>query len=155
MKKQLILSAFLLLLSLFSNTIEAQSEESRNEIQVTINFEGKIINTGLKTFSISASRDYDSKEKKNMGTRFYLYLELKKNDTEFLRIFSKKQTQVDGTVVMADTFGKNPPRIIAFSKASLSTYNDQLSSASYNDGSGLVSLALICNELIIDGVKIE
>ncbi|MFH6998554.1 hypothetical protein ACHRVZ_11520 [Flavobacterium sp. FlaQc-57] len=157
MKKKIILSAFILILSFFTNIATAQSDETRNQIQVTINFEGKVINTELRTFSISASRDNDSdpKKQKKEETRFYLYFELKKNDTEFLRIFSKKQTKVDGTVVLADNYGKNLPRIIGFSKASLTTYNDQLNSSSYNESSGLISIALICSELIVDGIQIE
>lgn len=157
MKKRIILPAFIVLLSLFANIATAQSDESRNQIQVTINFEGKVINTELKTFSISASRDNDPdpKKQKKEETRFYLYLELKKIDIAFLRIFSKKQTKVDGTVVLADSYGKNLPRIIGFSKASLITYNDQLNSSSYSESSGLMTVALICSELIVDGVQVE
>lgn len=157
MKKRIILPALIVLLSLFANIATAQSDESRNQIQVTINFEGKVINTELKTFSVSVSRDNDPdpKKQKKEETRFYLYLELKKNDIEFLRIFSKKQTKVDGTVVLADNYGKNLPRIIGFSKASLITYNDQLNSSSYSESSGLMTVALICSELIVDGVQVE
>lgn len=170
MKKFLNLSLIILALSCFSFSAKAQSEE-RNKIMMTINSGGKNITTELSAASFGITR-YDtystpvttdsatgtaSKTKPAVPERgnYYLAVSAMKVDAELLKVFSKKETRFSGTITITDTFGKNPPREIKFTKASLDSYSDQYTSASYDDAYGYASIVLGCSTLSINGVEME
>jgi hypothetical protein len=168
MKKFFNLSLIFLVVSCFSFSAKAQSEE-RNKIMMTINSGGKNITTELSAASFGITR-YDTystpvtdtttgtnKTKPAVPERgnYYLAVSAMKVDAELLKVFSKKENRFSGTITITDTYGKNPPREIRFAKASLDSYSDQYTSASYDDAYGYASIVLGCSTLSINGVEME
>jgi hypothetical protein len=169
MKKFLNLSLIFLVVSCFSFSAKAQSEE-RNKIMMTINSGGKNITTELSAASFGITR-YDTystpatdtaagdtnKTKPAVPERgnYYLSVSAIKVSADLLKVFSKKENRFSGTITITDTYGKNPPREIRFTKASLDSYSDQYTSASYDDAYGYASIVLGCSTLSINGVEME
>ena len=168
MKKLLILSLVLLLGSL-TNTLLAQSENNRNNLKMTINYGGKTIVSELSSLSTTISRysDYNDLRAKEDTAKskikipadkrgsFYLVLSVKKMDTDLLKLFAKRETRFDGTINITDTYGKNPPTVVKFSKAAFESYSDQFSSAAYNDSYSSAVVTLSCVVLTLNGVEME
>ena len=169
--KKLFKLSILLFLICQSATLKAQSEE-RNKIVMTINYGGKNITADLSNVSFGVSRyaDYATpapiptddknaagKDKTTINERgaYSLSLIIKKVDTEMLKLFSKKDTRFNGTIVITDTYGKNPPREIKFTKGALESYQDQFTSAYYDDGYSAASAMINCSGLTINGVVFE
>jgi hypothetical protein len=167
--KKLFKLSILLFVALFSASVYAQAEE-RNKIVLTINSGGKNITAELSTVSFGLSRyaDYTApvtpenktataKDKTVTEERgaYSLVLMIKKVDTEMLKLFSKKATRFNGTIVVTDTYGKNPPREIKFTKAALESYQDQFTSAYYDDSYSSSSVMINCAGLTINGVVFE
>jgi hypothetical protein len=157
---------------IFIQKAKAQSEERRNTIQMTITFGGKTIITDLNTVSTSISR-YNDEElpdvksaaqdtgKPNIAptgqsSSFSLGMEVRRINSELLKVLAKRQNHFDGTITITDTYGKNPTKIIKFRSAGLSNYSDQYSAVTYTaDAYANCSLSINCKELSIDGVSIE
>ena len=169
MKKLLALFTAWLFLNAPGNSLHAQSEESRNKIQMTSSYAGKTIVTDLNSVSPSFSRytDYvdvnpatDSAKLKgaystDKKSTIFLTLGVRKVDSNLLQLFSKRQTRFDGTITITDTYGKNPPIIFKFTKAALESYSDQFTTASYNDSYSAASVVISCTGLSINGINIE
>ena len=167
--KKLFKLSVLLFVALFSASVYAQAEE-RNKIVLTINSGGKNITAELSTVSFGLSRyaDYSTplpaddksaaaKDKTAPEERgaYSLVMTVKKVDTEMLKLFAKKATRFNGTIVVTDTYGKNPPREIKFTKAALESYQDQFTAAYYDDSYSAASVMLNCSGLAINGVAFE
>jgi hypothetical protein len=157
----------LLLLLIVTNT-NAQTEESRTKIQMTVVFGGKNIVTELNGVSTSLSRSYeetpvvaavkDSLKNTTVGYTpgtFYLTIDAKKISDDLLRVLARKQNRFDGTITIVDTYGKNPTRTIKFKQASLYSYSDQLSAVAYSDSFGAAAISISCREVSINGILIE
>lgn len=170
--KKLFAFAVTLIVSAWTTTkIYAQSEEHRNKIQLVVNSGGKAITTELNSLSTSISRYNEdetsaiklasdtSKTKAKLPSSsspaFYLTLDTKQLDMELLKLFAKKQTRFDGTITITDTYGKNAPKVIKFKQASLYSYSDQFTSASYSDSYGSAVISITCKEIAFNGVNIE
>ncbi|MFD1258347.1 type VI secretion system tube protein TssD [Mucilaginibacter terrae] len=167
--KILLTVAFATILSFsFLKTTSAQTEENRNKVQLTVNYGGKTIVTDLNSVSTSLTRNYDdlpsvSTLKDSVKNKlsayypgsFYLTVDAKKISDELLKVFAKKQNRFNGTITIVDTYGKNPARTIKFTQASLYSYSDQLSSASYSDAYGASAISFFCKEISINGITIE
>jgi len=168
------LFAFTLLFALYFNqNANAQTDERRNKIEMTITFGGKTIKSELNSVGTSISRFTDdqtpqiktsSKDsiKNAVNTTpisqadvFYLSMEVKKMDPELLKVLAKKQNRFDGIITITDTYGKNPTKTIKFIGASLYSYSDQFSVAPYGDAYGSCSLSINCKGFVIDGITIE
>jgi len=169
--KKFLTSSILIFLLCFSTSLKAQSEE-RNKIVLTVNFNGKNITAELTNvgFGVSRYADYvtpppppvPADDKSAAGAKpvaergaYSLSLIVKKVDTEMLKLFAKKETRFNGTIVITDTYGKNPPREIKFTKGALESYQDQYSSAYYDDGYSAASVMINCSGLTINGVALE
>lgn len=168
--KKLFKLSILLIAVLFSVSVYSQAEE-RNKIVLTVNQGGKNIPAELSTVSFGLNRyaDYSTplpaddkgaapaKDKPTPEERgaYSLIMTVKKVDTEMLKLFAKKATRFNGTIVVTDTYGKNPPREIKFTKAALESYQDQFTSAYYDDSYSAASVMLNCAGLTINGVTFE
>jgi len=171
MKKLFTFTLTLLAASFLTSKTFAQTEESRNKIQMVVTYGGKTITTDLNSLSTSLSRSTEeevpavkiaadtSKVKVqyplSTGSVFYLTLDAKQLDTELIKLFSKKSTRFDGTITVTDTYGKHATKVIKFKQAALYNYSDQYTSASYNDTFGSSVISLMCKEISINGITIE
>jgi hypothetical protein len=167
-------AVILFVLTTFSLSGYAQ-EESRIKIVLSVNANGKTINTPLNGVSTSVSRYYDeliaapvaAKAKDTVASKlnvpatgvkagiFYLNLDAKSVPDDLLRLVAAKNSSFDGTITITDSYGKLPSRTIKFFKAALNSYSDQYSSAYYNDTIGSVALSISCSSLSINGILIE
>ena len=160
---------FLILPLLLCNTLSltAQTDE-RNKIQMVVSYEGKTFTTELTNVSMGITRykDYTdpaattatpsaAKEKSILQGAYYLTLNVKKVSNDLLKLFSKKQTIFSGTITITDSYGKNPPREIKFSNASLESYSDQFSTQSYDDAYSSAAVSLSAKGLTVNGVVLE
>ena len=166
--KKIFKLSMLLFLVCQSATLKAQSDE-RNKIVMTINFSGKNLTSELSSVNFGVSRyaDYatpplpaDDKSAANKPAinergAYSLSFIIKKVDTDMLKLFAKKETRFNGTIVITDTYGKNPPREIKFTKGALESYQDQFTSAYYDDGYSAASAMINCSGLTINGVVFE
>ena len=168
MKNKLTFAFFFALLLLVCSATYAQSEDSRTQLKLSISYGGKTIVTDLNSVSTSFSRVYDEVKPNNTATDsvknkmpnlyssgFYMTIDVKKISDELLKVFAKKQAKFDGTITIVDTFGKNPSKTIKFKQASVYSYSDQFSSASYGDAYGATALSILCGEVSINGILIE
>ncbi|RZJ74646.1 MAG: hypothetical protein EOO45_07965 [Flavobacterium sp.] len=149
-----------------STSVKGQTDE-RNKIQMTIMHEGKTITTELSGvgFSISRYKDLEpapdaattagTKEKTVITGNYYLTLNIKKVNNDFLKLMSKKSTVFNGTITVTDTYGKNAPKEIKFSNASLESYSDQFSTMSYEDAYSSSGVSLSAKSITINGVVME
>ena len=156
MKKLTVLLMFIQLLCSMVQVC-AQSDNNKNKILMTVNSEGKVTSVELSSICMSISRYENRAFKEKIGTKFCLKLKLgKKGDDNILKVFSKKQIKVDGSIVLAPVKANKPPKIITFTKASLETYKKLFKEVSDDDlDSEPVSLSLICTSLAVDGIAIE
>ncbi|MCZ4221873.1 type VI secretion system tube protein TssD [Pedobacter rhodius] len=169
--KKLFILMFVIVVSGQFSKLSAQSDERRNNVQLVITFEGNTLKADLNSLSTSISRTgYEdlsplkstadtskTKAKLPPGSypAFYLTMDIKQVDTELMKVFAKKQSYFDGTVTITDTYGKNPTRVVKFKQASLYSYSDQFSAASYGDYYGNSVISITCKEVSINGVNIE
>ncbi|WP_158827429.1 type VI secretion system tube protein TssD [Mucilaginibacter lacusdianchii] len=168
MKNLFAFTLSLLSFLLFATSTQAQSDENRTKIQLTVVYGDKSIVTDLNTVSTSLSRSNDetppvaavkdsvkSKSPLYYPGSLYITMDAKKISDELLNVFSKKQNRFDGTITIVDTYGKNPTRTIKFKQASLYSYADQMSTSSYSDAYGASSISFGCKEISINGITIE
>ena len=167
--KRLLLSALTCSVLLTSGQAAfAQTESNRTNINLTISYGGKTITTELTNLSFSLGRYGDEADATLKGrdtakkpavlyksTSAILSMEVKRVSDDMLRVFSKKQNRFDGTISIVDNFGKLPTRTIKFKQASLSSYSDQYSAASYGEYYGASSISINCSELSINGITVE
>ena len=166
MKNIFKLSVFLVLL-LSTLTVAAQTDE-RNKIQMVVSYEGKTITADLTNVGMGITRykDYAEpaaaatttaavKDKSVLQGAYYLTIGVKKVSNDLLKLFSKKQTVFSGTITITDSYGKNPPREIKFTNASLESYSDQFSTQSYDDAYSSAAISLSAKGLTINGVVLE
>ena len=164
--KNLFKLSLLLLLGFASLQAIGQTDE-RNKIHMTIIHEGKTITTELSGvgFSISRYKDLEpaadatatagTKEKTIITGNYYLTLNIKKVNNDFLKLMSKKTTVFNGTITVTDTYGKNAPKEIKFSNASLESYSDQFSTMSYEDAYSSSNISLSAKSVTINGIVME
>ncbi|MEJ7560772.1 MAG: type VI secretion system tube protein TssD [Pedobacter sp.] len=172
--KNLFTTAILLALMILSFNGYAQ-EDSRIKIVLSVNANGKAINTPLNGVSTSVARYYDEAISAPVGAKakdtvaaklnvpatgvkagiFYLNLDAKSVPDDLLKLIAGKNSTFDGTVTITDSFGKLPSRTIKFFKANLYSYSDQYSSTYYNDSVGSVAISISCSSLSINGILIE
>ena len=166
--KKLFKFEILLFLLCLSSSLMAQTEE-RNKIVMTVNYGGKNITAELTSVNFGVSRyaDYSTplpaddktatKDKTLVNERgaYSLAIMIKKVDNEMLKLFSKKETRFNGTITITDTYGKNPPRELKFTKGALESYQDQFTSAYYDDGYSSSSIMINCSNITINGVAFE
>jgi hypothetical protein len=170
MKNLLALALTLLLTASLGKSVYAQSEENRTKIQMTVNFNGKTIVTDLSSISTSLSRSteelpaVETTTKDTVKTKipaynsnaFYLTMEVKKVSDDLLNLMSKKRNLFDGMITIVDTYGKFPTRTIKFKKASLYSFSDQMSTASYGgDAYSSAAISIGCKEVSLNGIVIE
>ena len=171
MKNLFLFTLGLISLTLLTSQTFAQSEESRNKIQMIITHEGKSITADLNSLSTSISRtsEEDMAEVKTAadstktklpslaltGSAIYLSFDIKQMSNDLLKVFAKKKTRFDGTITITDSYGKNAPKSVRFKQASLYNYSDQFSAASYGDTFGSSVISIMCKEVAINGITIE
>lgn len=166
MKSIIKLSIFSVLLLSTLNLV-AQTDE-RNKIQMVVSYDGKTITTDLTNVGMGITRykDYTepaaatgnpaaTKEKSILQGAYYLTISVKKVSNDLLKLFSKKQTVFSGTITITDSYGKNPPREIKFTNASLESYSDQFSTQSYEDSYSSAAISLSAKGLTVNGVVLE
>ncbi|MRX77837.1 hypothetical protein GJU39_17275 [Pedobacter petrophilus] len=142
---------------------------------MSTSFNGKPLTVPLNSVSTSLSRYYDEpvpgttnvKAKDSTATKtepvvssykagiFYLTIDAKSLPDDLLKLVAGKKNTFDGTITIADSYGKLPTRTIKFFKAYLYSFSDQYSSTYYSDSIGNAVISLSCNALSINGVLIE
>lgn len=163
-KRTLFLS---LLLISCTTLLQAQADETRNKLEMSITYNGKTVVTELLSVSPSFSRyaDYNEAPAKDSAVKqtpppekknpFYLSMMVRKMKPELLGILAKRTNLFTGTITVTDTYGKNPPVIIKFTGASLDTYSDQFSGNSYADSYSGASVSINCKTMNMNGIEIE
>lgn len=163
--KKLLRISILAIVLVSAYSVAAQTDE-RNKIQMVVNYEGKTITADLTNVGLGISR-YNYSEPSTTATipptkgssvaqgLYYLTINVKKVNNDLLKLFSKKQTVFNGTISIIDSYGKNPPREIKFSNASLETYSDQFSTMSYDDSYSSASITLSAKGLTVNGIVME
>lgn len=158
------------ILSILGNAALAQSEPNRFKIDLAIEYSGKKLVTTLNSLSLSLNR-YDEPKpasgaasdssQKAVATSassvssFYMYMDSKMVSDDMLGVISKKSTRFSGIITIKDTYGKLPDRTIKFAQASVSSFSDQYTAASYGDYMGNFVFTIICKEISINGIPIE
>ena len=165
MFKRILLFSFLLLSCTL--LVQAQSEENRNKLEMTVSYGGKSVVVDLISVGTSISRYtdyYDALAKDSAGKHsgptdkknsFFLSLVVRKMKPELLSLFAKRTTRFAGTITVTDTYGKTPPTNIKFTEASLETYSDQFSGSSYSDSYSGANVTITCKTMNINGIEIE
>ncbi|MBZ4037595.1 hypothetical protein K6T82_22730 [Flavobacterium sp. 17A] len=146
----------LLMVFLFVSTLTYGQEEKRIKIEISVKDANKEIKSTLRsaTFSFTKSVNNvtgkDGVEKPEVKNNYYFSLDFEKQDIALLSAFMKNKAGIDGQITMTDTYGKQPTRKLDFTKGRIDSLSDQLT-ADYTSA----YISLLCDTLIIDGVKID
>lgn len=163
--------SLLLLLLARVTCANAQNEDTRNKIEMTVDFNGRTYTADINSLSVSLARDMSSdvgstinpqdstasnlKLAMPQGNFVYLTFEVKQINKDLLQVLAKRANQFNGTIVITDSYGKNPTRTLAFKTATLYSYSDQFSAFAYNTTFGNTAISVACKTIAIDGVLME
>lgn len=140
-------------------TVHAQqSEEKRIKIELTVKTANGQVAALIRSFTVSYNRALNAPQDSVNGKPVpaesprghYLSADFEKQNIPLLQAFMKNKKGLDGEITVTDAFGKLPGRKIMFKAAVLETMNDQVT-GDY----GSAFMTLNCEELVIDGVKLE
>ncbi|NML39755.1 hypothetical protein HHL17_21330 [Chitinophaga sp. G-6-1-13] len=136
-----------------------QSEERRIKIELMVKTGNSQVVAVIRSFTVSYNRTLNTPVQDSVNGKpgpadaprgHYLSADFEKQSIPLLRAFMQNKKGLDGEITVTDAFGKLPGRKIAFKSAMLETMNDQVTG---DYGSAFMTLS--CEELIIDGVKLE
>lgn len=127
-------------------------DDRRMKIELQLKVGKETIVSALTSASVAFSTPYDEGDttSRKPPRNYSLAVTFEKADIQALRAFMKNKNGVDGSIILADTFGKMPSRRIEFISAILDGYTDQLT----NEYTSMY-FTIKCAELIIDGLKME
>lgn len=136
-----------------------QSEEKRIKITLTVKTGNSPVVAVIRSFTVSYNRTLNTPAQDTVNGKpaatdtprgHYLSADFEKQDIPLLQAFMKNRKGLDGEITVTDAFGKLPGRKIWFKSAILETMNDQVTG---DYGSAFMTFS--CEELIVDGVKLE
>jgi len=146
----------LLMTFLFVSALTYGQEDKRIKIEISLKDGNKIVKGTVRsaTFSFTKSANNiaqkDGTEKAEVKNNYYFSLDFEKQDIALLTAFMKNKAGIDGEITLTDTYGKQPTRKFDFTKGKIDSLSDQLT-ADYTSS----YMSLVCETLIIDGVKID
>lgn len=133
-----------------SSLTYAQQDEKRIKIEILVKDGGKTIKAPVRTATFSFTKSVINSETNEVKNNYYFSLDFEKQDIVLLAAFMKNKAGIDGQIIMTDSYGKMPARKFDFTKGRIDSMSDQLT-ADYSSA----YMSLLCDTLIIDGVKIE
>lgn len=153
MKKQFTLSAFLLLLTLWTNHLVAQNEK-RYSIEMSFTFNGKTVKTALASASYSINREV-YEEDSSYAPKKYIYYSVTpaKLDKDLLLAIKNKKATYDILVTMTDNYGKEAKKETLLKKAIISSISESYSPYNY-DYAGSISIGINAESIVLDGVEL-
>ncbi|UPZ14695.1 hypothetical protein [Flavobacterium humidisoli] len=144
----------LMVASLFISSITYGQEDRRIKIEIALKDGNKTVKALLRSATFSFTKTSlaaaDGTDKSEVKNNYYFSLDFEKQDIALLAVLMKNKAGVDGQITMTDVFGKLPTRKFDFTKGRVDSLSDQLT-ADYTSA----YISLLCDSLIIDGVKIE
>jgi hypothetical protein len=139
---------------LFISSITYGQEDRRIKIEIALKDGNKTVKALLRSATFSFTKTSvaaaDGTDKSEVKNNYYFSLDFEKQDIALLAVLMKNKAGVDGQITMTDVFGKLPTRKFDFTKGRVDSLSDQLT-ADYTSA----YISLLCDSLIIDGVKIE
>lgn len=134
----------------FSALTFGQQDDKRIKIEISVKDGNKIVKGTIRSATLSFTKTVINSETNEIKNNYYFSIDFEKQDIALLAVFMKNKAGVDGQITMTDVFGKLPSRKFDFTKGRIDSLSDQIT-ADYNSS----YLSLICDSLIIDGVKID
>jgi len=139
---------------LFVSSLTYGQDDKRIKIEITLKEGNKttkaVLRSATFSFTKSSIAAADGSDKTEVKNNYYFSLDFEKQDIALLAVLMKNKAGVDGQITMTDQFGKLPTRKFDFTKGRVDSLSDQLT-ADYTSA----YISLLCDSLIIDGVKIE
>ncbi|AWK06167.1 hypothetical protein HYN56_18820 [Flavobacterium crocinum] len=134
----------------FSVLTFGQQEEKRIKIEISLKDGNKVVEGAVRSATFSFTKSVINSETNEIKNNYYFSLDFEKQDIALLTAFMKNKAGIDGQITMTDTYGKQPTRKFDFTKGRIDSLSDQIT-ADYNSA----YMSLICDTLVIDGVKID
>lgn len=134
----------------FSVLTFGQQEEKRIKIEISLKDGNKVVKGAVRSATFSFTKSVINSETNEIKNNYYFSLDFEKQDIALLTAFMKNKAGIDGQITMTDTYGKQPTRKFDFTKGRIDSLSDQIT-ADYNSA----YMSLICDTLVIDGVKID
>jgi hypothetical protein len=136
---------------LFGNVANAQQDDKRMKIELTVKQGSETIVSTLTSTSIAYAMQSYAVDSSELPVRnFGLAINFDKPNMPTLRAFIKGKNGIDGHIIITDTYGKMPARKLEFKSAIMDGLTDQFT----NDYSSMY-ISIRCTELIIDGLKMD
>lgn len=144
----------LMVACLFISSLSYGQEDRRIKIEIALKDGNKTVKALLRSATFSFTKTSvaaaDGTDKSEVKNNYYFSLDFEKQDIALLAVLMKNKAGVDGQITMTDVFGKLPTRKFDFTKGRVDSLSDQLT-ADYTSA----YISLLCDSLIIDGVKID
>jgi hypothetical protein len=144
----------LMVACLFISSLSYGQEDRRIKIEIALKDGNKTVKALLRSATFSFTKTSvaaaDGTDKSEVKNNYYFSLDFEKQDIALLAVLMKNKVGVDGQITMTDVFGKLPTRKFDFTKGRVDSLSDQLT-ADYTSA----YISLLCDSLIIDGVKID
>ncbi|SFE02629.1 hypothetical protein [Flavobacterium phragmitis] len=149
MNKKIFTSLLIVCLFLSALTY-GQQEDKRIKIEISLKDGNKVVKGAVRSATFSFTKSVMNAETNEVKNNYYFSLDFEKQDIVLLTAFMKNKAGIDGQITMTDTYGKQPTRKFDFTKGRIDSLSDQIT-ADYNSA----YMSLICDTLVIDGVKID
>lgn len=149
MNKKIFTSLLVVCLFLSALTY-GQQEDKRIKIEISLKDGNKVVKGAVRSATFSFTKSVMNAETNEIKNNYYFSLDFEKQDIALLAAFMKNKAGIDGQITMTDTYGKQPTRKFDFTKGRIDSLSDQIT-ADYNSA----YMSLICDTLVIDGVKID
>ncbi|NWL03362.1 hypothetical protein DM790_21255 [Flavobacterium collinsii] len=149
MNKKIFTSLLVVCLFLSALTY-GQQEDKRIKIEISLKDGNKVVKGAVRSATFSFTKSVMNTETNEIKNNYYFSLDFEKQDIALLTAFMKNKNGIDGQITMTDTYGKQPTRKFDFTKGRIDSLSDQIT-ADYNSA----YMSLICDTLVIDGVKID
>ncbi|MBE8728314.1 hypothetical protein [Flavobacterium hungaricum] len=134
----------------FSVLTYGQQDDKRIKIEILVKDGAKTIKAPIRSATFSFTKSVINTETNEVKNNYYFSLDFEKQDIVLLAAFMRNKTGIDGQIIMTDSYGKMPVRKFDFTKGRIDSMSDQIT-ADYNSS----YISLLCDTLVIDGVKID
>ncbi len=134
----------------FSALTFAQQDDKRIKIEISLKDGNKLVKAPVRSATFSFTKSVVNSETNESKNNYYFSLDFEKQDIVLLTALMKNKAGIDGQITMTDSYGKQATRKFDFTKGRIDSMSDQIT-ADYNSS----YMSLICDSLIIDGVKID
>lgn len=127
-----------------------QQDDKRIKIEIWVKDGAKTVKAPVRSATFSFTKSVINTETNEVKNNYYFSLDFEKQDIVLLAAFMKNKNGIDGQIIMTDSYGKMPARKFDFTKGRIDSLSDQIT-ADYNSA----YMSLLCDTLVIDGVKID